>query len=72
MLPGLVHCINQPQHNSPKVVVLTPTRELAVQVHDVSYDICESLSLDMALCYGGAGRDSQARKCGTGKCCCSN
>jgi hypothetical protein len=63
MLPGIVHSMNQTSGGDcPNVLVMLPTRELAVQVYDVSREICSKLGLKMALCYGGQDKGIQLRQ----------
>lgn len=63
MLPGIVHSINQTTGGGcPNVLVMLPTRELAVQVYEVSREICSQLGLKMALCYGGQDKGIQLRQ----------
>lgn len=47
-------------HHELKAVVLTPTRELAIQVAQESEKFCQHLSLKTAVVYGGAGMGKQA------------
>jgi superfamily II DNA/RNA helicase len=46
----------------PAALVLLPTRELAVQVHDVLAPLAKSLGLRIAAVYGGADIDRQVSK----------
>ncbi|HEX4081792.1 MAG TPA: DEAD/DEAH box helicase, partial [Acidimicrobiales bacterium] len=43
----------------PNALVLLPTRELAVQVHDVMAPLAEAIGLRVAAVYGGADIDRQ-------------
>jgi superfamily II DNA/RNA helicase len=43
----------------PNALVLLPTRELAVQVHDVMAPLAEAIGLQVAAVYGGADIDRQ-------------
>ncbi len=46
----------------PRALVLLPTRELAVQVHDVLAPLAKKVSLRVAAIYGGADVDRQVAK----------
>ncbi|MHB1552414.1 MAG: DEAD/DEAH box helicase [Acidimicrobiales bacterium] len=46
----------------PRALVLLPTRELAVQVHDVLAPLARKVSLRIAAIYGGADVDRQVAK----------
>ncbi len=46
----------------PRALVLLPTRELAVQVHDVLAPLAKRVSLRIAAIYGGADVDRQVAK----------
>lgn len=37
-----------------RVLIVTPTRELAMQIADETYDLARGMSVDTALCIGGA------------------
>ena len=67
MLPGIVHAVNQPEHESPNVLVLTPTRELATQVYTVSLDACDQMGVKIGLVYGGDDRHRQIMNCRGGE-----
>ena len=60
VLPAFVHVLEQPSpHTSPRALIVAPTRELAVQIHDQ----CLAFGRDRvvsAVCYGGAQRHRQA------------
>jgi len=45
----------------PLVVVLLPTRELALQVEEVAKEYCDVADLKATCCYGGASKGPQAR-----------
>ncbi len=46
----------------PRALVLLPTRELAVQVHDVMAPLAEAVGLRIVAVYGGADIDRQVNK----------
>ena len=46
---------------APTALVLVPTRELAIQVHDVLADLSEASGTRLAIVYGGAPLEKQAR-----------
>jgi superfamily II DNA/RNA helicase len=46
----------------PKALVLLPTRELALQVHDVLVPLAKAVGLRVAAVYGGADIDRQVSK----------
>ena len=51
---------------APTALVLVPTRELAVQVHDVLQPLGKERGARLALVYGGQSLDRQARKVADG------
>lgn len=62
ILPAIMHAINQtPRRHGegPSVLVLLPTRELALQVQDVASEFCEIMNLTTTCCYGGASKITQ-------------
>jgi hypothetical protein len=64
ILPAIVHAINQSprRHNDgPSVLVLLPTRELALQVQEVAKKFCKIMGLETTCCYGGASKEVQAK-----------
>ena len=59
-LPALTRLADaKPGRN--RMLVLTPTRELAVQVHDVLRDMGKALGLRTIAVYGGVGMEPQTR-----------
>ncbi|MGA7418000.1 MAG: DEAD/DEAH box helicase [Acidimicrobiales bacterium] len=50
------------QPGRPRALVLVPTRELAVQVHDVLEPLAEAVGLRLVAVYGGADIDRQVKK----------
>lgn len=45
-----------------KVLIITPTRELAVQIRDELQDFSQGLNIDSVLCIGGVGIFPQAQR----------
>jgi superfamily II DNA/RNA helicase len=63
ILPAIVHTLSQPKRRpgeGPSVLVLLPTRELAIQVEEVAREYCNSMRLELTCCYGGAPKTNQA------------
>jgi superfamily II DNA/RNA helicase len=61
----MIHALNQPPRRSgdgPSILVLLPTRELAIQVEEVARDYCKLMNLAITCCYGGAPKGDQARQ----------
>ena len=53
-LPAIALALEQPgQSKRPTVLALTPTRELAAQVADVTRELGEPLGVRVRVCYGG-------------------
>lgn len=56
----LIPLINKISKNSfEKVLIITPTRELAVQIEAEFIDLAKNLNIYSALCIGGAGMNRQ-------------
>ncbi|MDD9338571.1 ATP-dependent RNA helicase SrmB [Providencia heimbachae] len=55
LLPAIQHLLDFPRKKSgpPRVLVVTPTRELAMQVADQAREFCEHNQLDIATITGG-------------------
>jgi superfamily II DNA/RNA helicase len=47
------------KQKTPSMLVLAPTRELAIQIHTVMVDLAKRLKMKAAVCYGGAARALQ-------------
>lgn len=64
VLPILQKLSNRPRagHNRAKVLILTPTRELAAQVHENILEYGRHLSLRSAVVYGGVKINPQIKK----------
>merc|ERR1712240_279190 len=64
LLPGIIHCNHQPylkRGEGPIVLVLAPTRELAVQIQEVAEQFGKASRLRSACVYGGAPKGPQLR-----------
>jgi superfamily II DNA/RNA helicase len=62
-LPAIVHSMGQTPRrpgDGPGVLVLLPTRELAIQVEEVAREYCRIMNLTLTCCYGGAPKGGQA------------
>ncbi|MFT5504462.1 MAG: ATP-dependent RNA helicase RhlB [Gammaproteobacteria bacterium] len=46
----------------PRVLILAPTRELALQIHKDAVSLLAKVPLTLALCYGGKGYEQQIRQ----------
>ena len=55
LLPAIQHLLDFPRKKSgpPRVLIITPTRELAMQVADQAKEFCEHNNLDVATITGG-------------------
>jgi ATP-dependent RNA helicase DDX27 len=54
MLPVLERLLYRPQQAPvTRVLVLTPTRELAVQIHQVARQLAQYTNIDISLSAGG-------------------
>jgi len=63
LLPAVVHILDQPpltkKANGPICLVLSPTRELAMQTMDVAEEICALNDLSTVCIYGGVPKGPQ-------------
>lgn len=61
MLPTLERLIYRPSGNTPvtRVLVLVPTRELGVQVYQVSRQLCQFTDIEIGLAVGGLDLKAQ-------------
>lgn len=55
-----------PARPSPRVVILAPTRELAVQIHKDAEILGQGVGYRLGLVYGGTGYESQRRQLESG------
>ena len=46
----------------PRVLILAPTRELAIQIHKDAVNLLRELPLTMAICYGGKAYEQQKKQ----------
>ncbi len=46
----------------PRVLILAPTRELAIQIHKDATNLLTGLPLTLAICYGGKAYEQQKRQ----------
>lgn len=47
------HANNNPEFNTPKVLIITPSRELAIQIGEVCDELCHGLDLKTKVIIGG-------------------
>jgi len=66
LLQNLFQHPRKPHPKQPRVLVLTPTRELAIQVHDSFKTYGKHLNLKSAVIYGGVGQSPQVKSLSTG------
>jgi len=46
----------------PRVLILAPTRELAIQIHKDAQSLLEDIPLKLAICYGGKAYEEQKQQ----------
>ena len=54
--------VKQTIAGKPRVLILAPTRELAIQIHKDAKNLLEDLPLKLAICYGGKAYEEQKRQ----------
>jgi len=62
LLPMLRHVLDQPdleESDGPIAIIMSPTRELALQIYKETRKFCKSLNLSVACIYGGSGISEQ-------------
>lgn len=64
LVAAMQHLLNHPEREgrpatAPRVVVMAPTRELAIQIYHDAELLAKLAGLKLALVYGGEGYDSQ-------------
>ena len=47
---------------NPRVLILAPTRELAIQIHKDAQNLLEDIPLKLAICYGGKAYEEQKQQ----------
>ena len=64
LLPGLIHIVAQTPvlNHQPRFLVLTPTRELAIQVQTVCHEYSALIQLRSTCIYGGSSKGNQIRE----------
>lgn len=50
------------KQNQPRAIIMAPTRELAVQIHNDAVSMAQACNLSMGLVYGGEGYESQRQQ----------
>jgi ATP-dependent RNA helicase RhlE len=61
LLPSLHALLNRPAEKSSRMLVLVPTRELALQVGEHAQQLARKTALKVAIVYGGVGMRDQER-----------
>ncbi|NMP30733.1 ATP-dependent RNA helicase RhlB [Thalassotalea sp. M1531] len=51
-----------PGHNQPRALIMAPTRELAIQIHNDAKAMAKSTGLRLGVVYGGEGYESQRQE----------
>lgn len=76
-LPALTSMVNEDENknkkqkkNLPRMLVLAPTRELAMQSHKILTEYGEIVSLQSLCVFGGVPKDEQRRSLRKGECDC--
>jgi len=64
LIACFAHLLNNPasdkrKQTQPRAIILAPTRELAVQIHNDAAKLNQHLNFKLGLVYGGAGYDQQ-------------
>ena len=54
--------VTQTIAGKPRVLILAPTRELAIQIHKDAKNLLADLPLKLAICYGGKDYEKQKRQ----------
>mmetsp|Transcript_18864 Transcript_18864/g.30961 ORF Transcript_18864/g.30961 Transcript_18864/m.30961 type:complete len:596 (-) Transcript_18864:746-2533(-) len=64
VLPALVHLekSHTPDAKGPRILVLAPTRELAIQIHSVADKFCQVLGFKCVSIYGGVPKHPQMQQ----------
>lgn len=66
LIATFARLLNEPavshrKKNQPRAIIIAPTRELAIQIHNDAVTLGKYTDLQLALVYGGAGYDSQRK-----------
>jgi ATP-dependent RNA helicase RhlE len=61
LLPILSRLLGGHRPQGSRVLILVPTRELAIQVRTVALELSQGTSVGVAAVYGGVGMDEQSR-----------
>ena len=61
ILQNLVKYRSRPEQKTARTLILTPTRELAIQIHENILAYSKHLNLKHAVIFGGVGQTPQAR-----------
>ena len=51
-----------PSHNQPRALIMAPTRELAIQIHNDAKAMAKSTGLRLGVVYGGEGYETQRQE----------
>lgn len=66
LLPGIEYLLQQQPTKEPRMVVIAPTRELAVQIADEGRKLAQHTNIRIATIYGGVSIKKQADKLHSG------
>ena len=66
LLQNLIQKTKKYNPKQPRILVLTPTRELAIQVHDSFKTYGKFLNIKTSVIFGGVGQTPQVRSISTG------
>jgi ATP-dependent RNA helicase RhlE len=66
ILHRLVKANRRPEHRQTRVLVLTPTRELAIQIHESFQTYGKGLHLRFSVIFGGVGQGPQVKSLSQG------
>jgi ATP-dependent RNA helicase RhlE len=66
LLPSIQHLLKEKSHKEPRMVVLAPTRELAIQIADEARSLSQFSRLRVVTIVGGAAMKSQVNRLESG------
>jgi ATP-dependent RNA helicase RhlB len=71
LIATFARLLNQPaaadrRANQPRAIILAPTRELAIQIHEDAKSLGQHTGFKLALVYGGTGYEQQRTDLGSG------